>query len=89
MKVLNTIKLDSVGKSFDINCLRVMASRYLFRDNKNEITERPTEVFARVAILDSISDLIRDNYLFTIDGDISQNIEEAAEYLKKLDDFNY
>ena len=41
------------------------------------------------AILVSISDLIRDNYLFTKDGGISQNIEEAAEYLKKLDDFNY
>jgi len=89
MKVLNTKKLDSVGKSFDINCLRVMASRYLFRDNKNEITEKPTELFERVAILVSISDLIRDNYLFTKDGGISQNIEEAAEYLKKLDDFNY
>ncbi len=89
MKVLNTKKLDSVGKSFDVNCLRVMASRYLFRDNKNEITEKPTELFERVAVLVSISDLIRDNYLFTKDGGISQNIEEAAEYLKKLDDFNY
>jgi len=66
-----------------------MASRYLFRDNEHEITEKPTELFERVAILVSISDLIRDNYLFTKDGGISQNIEEAAEYLKKLDDFNY
>jgi len=89
MKVLNAKKLDSVGKSFDINCLRVLASRYLFRDNKNEIIEKPTELFERVAVLVSISDLIRDNYLFTKDGGISQNIEEAAEYLKKLDDFSY
>ena len=44
MKVLNTKRLDSVGKSFDINCLRVLASSYLFRDNKNEITEKPTEL---------------------------------------------
>ena len=65
MKVLNTKTLDSVGKSFDINCLRVLASRYLFRDNKNEIIEKPTELFERVAVLVSISDLIRDNYLFT------------------------
>jgi len=89
MKVLNTKKLDSVGKSFDINCLRVMASRYLFRDGKNEIIEKPSELFERVAVLVSISDLIRDSYLFTKDGGISQNLEEAAEYLKKLDDFNY
>jgi len=89
MKILNTKVLDSVGKSFDINCLRVLASRYLFRDNKNEIIEKPSELFERVAVLVSISDLIRDNYLFTKDGGISQNIEEAAEYLKKLDGFNY
>ena len=89
MKVLNTKNLDLVGKSFDINCLRVLASRYLFRDNKNEIIETPSELFERVAILVSISDLIRDNELFTKDGGISQNIEEATEYLKKLDGFNY
>ena len=35
MKVLNTKTLDSVGKSFDIKCLRVLSSRYLLRDNKN------------------------------------------------------
>ena len=86
MKVLNTKTLDSVGKSFDINCLRVMASRYLFRDGKNEIIEKPSELFERVAVLVSISDLIRDSYLFTKDGGISQNLEEATEYLKKLDD---
>ena len=89
MKVLNTKRLDSVGKSFDINCLRVLASRYLFRDNKNEIIEKPSELFERVAVLVSISDLIRDNYLFTKDGGMSQNVEEAAEYLKKLDGFSY
>jgi len=66
-----------------------MASRYLFRDDKNEIIEKPSELLERVAVLVSISDLIRDSYLFTKDGGVSQNLEEAAEYLKKLDDFNY
>ena len=37
MKVLNTKVLDPVSKEFDLNCLRVLASRYLFRNNKNEI----------------------------------------------------
>ena len=89
MKILNTKALDSVGKSFDINCLRVLASRYLFRDNKNEIIEKPSELFERVAVLVGIANVIRDNELFTKDGGISQNIEEATEYLKKLDGFNY
>ena len=33
MKVLNTQTLDSVSKNFDLNCLRVLASRYLLRNN--------------------------------------------------------
>ena len=51
MRILNTKTLDSVAKAFDTNCLRVLASRYLFRDNKNEIIEKPTELFERVAVL--------------------------------------
>jgi len=89
MKVLNTKILDTVGKSFDINCLRVLASRYLMRDNKNEINETPSELFERVAVLVAISDILRNSELFVAEGGISQNIEEATEYLKKLDDFNY
>ena len=89
MKVLNTKILDTVGKSFDINSLRVLASRYLMRDNKNEINETPSELFERVAVLVAISDMLRNSELFVAEGGISQNIEEATEYLKKLDDFNY
>ena len=89
MRILNTKTLDSVAKAFDTNCLRVLASRYLFRDNKNEIIEKPTELFERVAVLVTISDMLRDSKLFTRDGNISQNIEEATQYLTKLDDFNF
>ena len=89
MRILNTKTLDSVAKAFDTNCLRVLASRYLFRDNKNEIIEKPTELFERVAVLVTISDMLRDNKLFTRDGNLSQNIEEATQYLTKLDDFNF
>jgi len=89
MRILNTKTLDSVAKAFDTNCLRVLASRYLFRDNKNEIIEKPTELFERVAVLVTISDMLRDTKLFTRDGNLSQNIEEATQYLTKLDDFNF
>ena len=58
MKVLNTKSLDSVSKNFDLNCLRVLASRYLFRNNKNEITESPTQMFERVAILVGVGDIV-------------------------------
>jgi len=89
MKVLESKALDSVAKKFDLNCLRVLASRYLLRNNKSQITESPGEMFERVAILVGIADIIRDPSVFQIEGGYAHNVEEAAKYLEKLDDFNY
>ena len=89
MKVLESKALDSVAKKFDLNCLRVLASRYLLRNNKGQITESPGEMFERVAILVGIADIIRDPSVFQIEGGYTHSIEEAAKYLEKLDDFDY
>ena len=89
MKVLNSKNLDPVSKKFDLNCLRVLASRYLFRNGKNEIIETPTEMFERVAILVGIGDLLYDSQIFDKSGNIVQNVDEAKVYLEKLDNFNY
>lgn len=89
MKVLNTKSLDPVSKEFDLNCLRVLASRYLLRNNKNEIVESPSQMFERVAILVGMGDLLYDAELYSREGIIQQDIEEARRYLTKLDDFEY
>ena len=89
MKVLNTQTLDPVSKKFDLNCLRVLASRYLLRNKKNEITESPSAMFERVAILIGIGDLLSDDQIFNNSGSTQQNIAEAEEYLTKLEQFNY
>jgi ribonucleoside-diphosphate reductase alpha chain len=89
MKVLNTKSLDPVAKSFDLNCLRVLASRYLLRNNKNEIIEGPSQMFERVAILVGIGDILYDSELYAREGGIPQDAEEARKYLAKLDDFDY
>jgi len=89
MKLLNIKLLDPVSKGFDLNCLRVLASRYLLRNNKGEIIENPSEMFERVAILVTLGDLLYDNEIFSREGNFSKNIEEAKEYLKKLDGFDY
>ena len=89
MKVLNSKALDPVSKKFDLNCLRVLASRYLFRNGKNEITETPTQMFERVAILVGIGDVLYDSQVFDKSGNKTQNIEEAKAYLEKLDNFDY
>jgi ribonucleoside-diphosphate reductase alpha chain len=87
--VLNLKTLDPVSKKFDLNCLRVIASRYLFRNGKNEIIESPTEMFERVAILVGIGDILYDSQIFDKSGNSTQNTDEAQSYLKKLDAFDY
>ena len=89
MKVLESNTLDSVAKRFDLNCLRVLASRYLLRNNKGQIIEKPGEMFERVAVLVGIADVLKDPTIFQVEGGYTQNSEEAARYLDKLDDFNY
>jgi ribonucleoside-diphosphate reductase alpha chain len=87
--VLNLKVLDPVSKKFDLNCLRVLASRYLFRNNKNEIIESPTQMFERVAILVGIGDILYDSQIFDKSGNSTQNVDDAKSYLEKLDAFDY
>ena len=89
MKVINAKALDPVSKKFDLNCLRVLASRYLFRNGKNEITETPTQMFERVAILVGAGDVLYDSQVFEKSGNTIQNVDEAKSYLEKLDNFDY
>ncbi|NHI04239.1 Ribonucleotide reductase of class III (anaerobic), large subunit [Candidatus Nitrosotalea sp. TS] len=78
-KVLESQTLDSVAKKFDLNCLRVLASRYLLRNNKGQITESPGEMFERVATLVGISDVLKDPSIFSVErGDI-QNTEGGSK----------
>jgi len=89
MRVLNLKTLDPVSKKFDLNCLRVLASRYLFRNSKSEIIETPTQMFERVAILVGIGDMLYDSQIFDKSGNNKQDIDEANSYLEKLDAFDY
>jgi ribonucleoside-diphosphate reductase alpha chain len=88
-RVLNLQDLDPVSKKFDLNCLRVLASRYLFRNSKSEIIESPTQMFERVAILVGIGDILYDSQIFEKSGNNKQDVEEAKSYLEKLDAFDY
>ena len=89
MRVLNLKALDPVSKKFDLNCLRVLASRYLFRNSKSEIIETPTQMFERVAILVGIGDMMYDSQIFDKSGNTAQDVDEAKSYLEKLDAFDY
>jgi ribonucleoside-diphosphate reductase alpha chain len=88
MKILNKRNLDEVDKAFDVNSLRVLAARYLLRDNNNEIIEGPKQMFERVAILVAISDIMHDSRLFDLVGGHIQGIEDAEKYYTKIADFD-
>lgn len=88
MHILNTKTLDYVAQKFDANCLRVLASRYLFRDSNSHIVESPLQLFERVAIQIGIGDMLYDPTLFDKEGSRTQNIEVAQQYLRKLDNFD-
>src|ERR671919_481718 len=88
MRILNKKVLDEVDKVFDINSLRVLAARYLLRDNNGEIIEGPKHMFERVAILVALPDVLHDSQLFNLAGGHNQNIEEAEKYYAKIDDFD-
>ena len=89
MKVLNSSALDSVAKAFDINCLKILASRYLLRNNKGDITESPKQMFQRVAMLITVGDILYDSEIFESKGSIKQDTVVAESYYSKLDSFDF
>ena len=82
-KILNKDKLDEIDKRFSINALRVLASRYLIKNEKGEIIESPRELFERVAILATIPDILYDERIFDKNGGHETNPKEAEE-LKEM-----
>src|ERR687889_2407046 len=88
MKILNKKNLDEVDKDFDLNSLRVLSSRYLLRNDVNEIVESPKQMFERVAILVALPDVLHDQTIFNLGGNYNQNISEATLYYNKISDFD-
>ncbi|MEM1685045.1 MAG: ribonucleotide reductase N-terminal alpha domain-containing protein, partial [Nanopusillaceae archaeon] len=59
-KILNKEFLDEIDRRFSINALRVVASRYLLRDENGKIIETPKQLFERVVALIVILDILYD-----------------------------
>lgn len=87
-KILNKDKLDEIDKRFSINALRVLASRYLIKNEKGEIIESPRELFERVAILAVIPDLLYDERVFNREGNHEQDLSKVEKYMEKLDEYD-
>jgi ribonucleoside-diphosphate reductase alpha chain len=65
LNVLNKTELDEVDRAFELDALRVLAARYLLRNEDNEIIESPKELFERIAVLVAIGDIIHDARIFS------------------------
>lgn len=63
-QILNKEEIDEVDKKFDINALRVLAGRYLRKNEEGEIIESPKELFQRVAVHATLPSLFYDPKIY-------------------------
>ncbi|RLF87088.1 intein-containing adenosylcobalamin-dependent ribonucleoside-diphosphate reductase, partial [Thermococci archaeon] len=87
-KILNKEKLDEIDKRFSINALRVLASRYLIKNEEGKIIESPKQLFERVAILAAIPDLLYDERVFSKEGTHTQDLKRVEYYLQNFENFD-
>ncbi len=85
-KILEKDEIDEVDKQFDVNALRVLASRYLNKNEEGKIIESPKEMFERVAVHVALSDVLHDKRIFDKDGNGLKG-REIEEELKELEAF--
>ncbi len=78
MKILEKDYVDEVDKAFSLNALRLMASRYLMRDEDGKLRETPKQMFQRIAALIVISDILYDPWIF--DKDFGQKEHPHEEF---------
>ncbi|MDI6717947.1 MAG: adenosylcobalamin-dependent ribonucleoside-diphosphate reductase [Patescibacteria group bacterium] len=83
-QILNKEEIDEVDKKFDINALRVLASRYLKKNESGQIIESPKQLFQRVATHTAISSIFYDSKIYQKKGGREMKADDNFEP-KKLD----
>ncbi len=76
MLLLNKDKLDEVDKALSLNSIRLLASRYLLKDEEGKVIESPKQLFQRVAMAIVIADILYDPEIYDKDGGIQPHEEE-------------
>jgi ribonucleoside-diphosphate reductase alpha chain len=77
-RILEKDHVDEVDKAFSLNALRLMASRYLLRDESGRLRETPKQMFQRVAALIVIPDILHDPRIF--DRDFGQKEHPQEDF---------
>ncbi|MBI5306412.1 adenosylcobalamin-dependent ribonucleoside-diphosphate reductase [Candidatus Wolfebacteria bacterium] len=81
-QILNKEEIDEVDKKFDINALRVLASRYLRKDESGKIIESPKQLFERVAVHTAISSIFYDAKIYKKAGGAQERHYEEFDPAK-------
>ncbi len=87
IKILNKSSLDEVDKRFSTNSLRVLASRYLIRDENGNVIESPSELFQRVAVTMCLPEILYDPEVYDKKGG-HKVPTKLSHYKKNLDRWN-
>ena len=77
-QILEKDTIDEVDKTFDVNALRVLKSRYLDKDDEGRLIESPKDLFRRVAIHSYIASVLYDDVFFKKGGKEKVHPEENA-----------
>ena len=78
-RILEKDYVDEVDKAFSINALRLLAARYLLRDEEGKLIETPKQMFQRIAALIVISDILHDPEIFDKEGKQEIHNEEKFD----------
>ncbi|KKU99041.1 MAG: Ribonucleoside-diphosphate reductase, partial [Candidatus Wolfebacteria bacterium GW2011_GWE1_48_7] len=84
-QILNKEEIDEVDKKFDLNALRVLASRYLVKSEEGEVIESPKELFRRVATHITIASLFYDAKVYQKRPGGTEHRVEDIDYKKFAD----
>ncbi|MEM1577412.1 MAG: adenosylcobalamin-dependent ribonucleoside-diphosphate reductase [Candidatus Pacearchaeota archaeon] len=84
-KILQKENIDEIDKSFSLNGLKILASRYLIKDEEGKIIESPKQLFQRVALHVGIVDILYDEKFFSKEKIINkEKILTELNKIKKL-----
>ena len=80
-RILEKDYVDEVDKAFSLNALRLMAARYLMKDEKGKLREAPKQMFQRVAALIVIPDILHDPEIFDKEFKQPQHPKEGFDFV--------
>ena len=77
-RILQKEAIDEVDKKFSVNAIKILASRYLLKNEEGKLIESPKQLFQRVAALIVIPDILHDPKVFDKEG--KQAVKPKEEF---------